>query len=195
LHPLTSEIRVTTPTGEAQATLAIPGLHNVRNALAAAASAHAVGVSAKAIGEGLAAFRPYVGRLQVKQALGGATVIDDSYNANPDSVRAAIDVLAACQGPTVLVLGDMGELGEHGADSHREIGLYARSKGISNLLALGDAMRHAVEAFGPGARLFADVDELAGNVSGRTVLVKGSRFMKMERVVAALTGGGNQGDH
>jgi len=195
LHPLTSEIRVTTPTGEAQATLAIPGLHNVRNALAAAASAHAAGVPAKAIGEGLAAFRPYVGRLQVKQASGGTTVIDDSYNANPDSVRAAIDVLASCPGPTVLVLGDMGEVGDHGADFHREIGLYARSKGISSLLALGDAMRHAVEAFGTGARHFADVDELAGNVSGRTVLVKGSRFMKMERVVAALTGGGNQGGH
>ncbi|HXL76678.1 MAG TPA: UDP-N-acetylmuramoyl-tripeptide--D-alanyl-D-alanine ligase [Burkholderiales bacterium] len=195
LHPLASEIRVTTPTGEAQTTLAIPGLHNVRNALAAAASAHAVGVPAKAIGEGLAAFRPYVGRLQVKQARAGTTVIDDSYNANPDSVRAAIDVLAACPGPTVLVLGDMGEVGDHGADFHREIGFYARSKGISNLLALGDAMRHAVEAFGAGAQHFADVDELAGNVSGRTVLVKGSRFMKMERVVAALTGGGSQGGH
>ena len=195
LRPLSSEIRVTTPAGEAQASLAIPGLHNVRNALAAAASAHAVGVPAKAIGEGLAAFRPSAGRLQVKQARGGTTVIDDSYNANPDSVRAAIDVLASCPGPTVLVLGDMGEVGEHGADFHREIGLYARSKGISNLLALGAAMRHAVEAFGAGARHFADVGELAGNVSGTTVLVKGSRFMKMERVVAALTGGGNPGGH
>jgi len=195
LHPLTTEIRVTMPAGEAQATLAIPGLHNVRNALAAAASAHAVGVPPKAIGEGLAAFRPYVGRLQVKQANGGTTVIDDSYNANPDSVRAAIDVLAACPGPTVLVLGDMGEVGAHGADFHREIGFYARSKGISNLFALGDAMRHAVEAFGPGARHFADVDELARNVSGRTILVKGSRFMKMERVVAVLAGGGYQGGH
>ena len=195
LHPLASEIRVTTPTGEVQAILAIPGLHNVRNALAAAASAHAAGVPAKAIGEGLAAFRPYGGRLQVKQARGGTTVIDDSYNANPDSVRAAIDVLASCPGPTVLVLGDMGEVGEHGADFHREIGLYARSKGISSLLALGDAMRHAVEAFGAGARHFADADELAGNVYGKTVLVKGSRFMKMERVVAALTGGGSQGGH
>jgi UDP-N-acetylmuramoyl-tripeptide--D-alanyl-D-alanine ligase len=194
LHPLTSEIRITTPTGEAQATLAIPGLHNVRNALAAAASAHAAGVPAKAIGEGLTAFRPYVGRLQVKQAR-GITVIDDSYNANPDSVRAAIDVLAACPGPTALVLGDMGEVGEHGDDFHREIGLYARSKGISKLLALGNAMHHAVEAFGPGARHFAGVDELVGNVSGRTVLVKGSRFMKMERVVAALTGGGSEGGH
>ncbi len=195
LHPLRSEIRVTTPTGEAQATLAIPGLHNVRNALAAAACAHAAGVPAKAIGEGLAAFRPSAGRLQVKQARGGTIVIDDSYNANPDSVRAAIDVLASCPGPTVLVLGDMGEVGEHGADFHGEIGLYARSKGISNLLALGPATRHAVEAFGAGARHFADVDELAGNVSGTTVLVKGSRFMKMERVVAALTGGGDQGAH
>ncbi|HXM80876.1 MAG TPA: UDP-N-acetylmuramoyl-tripeptide--D-alanyl-D-alanine ligase [Burkholderiales bacterium] len=194
LHPLTSEIRISTPAGEPQATLAVPGLHNVRNALAAAACAHAAGVPAKAIGEGLSAFRPYTGRLQVKHA-GGITVIDDSYNANPDSVRAAIDVLASCPGPTVLVLGDMGEVGERGAGFHREIGLYARSKGISSLLALGEAMRHAVEAFGAGARHFADVDELVGNVHGKTVLVKGSRFMKMERVVAALTGSGSQGGH
>src|SRR5439155_11472649 len=140
------------------------GLHNVRNALAAAACAFAAGISVQSIGAGLSAFRPYSGRLQVKSTRSGATLIDDSYNANPDSVRAAIDVLASCPGPTVLVLGDMGEVGEHGADFHREIGFYARSKGISNLFALGDAMRHAVEAFGPGARHFADIDELARNV-------------------------------
>ena len=188
LHPLTSEMLLETPVGEAQAALAIPGLHNVRNALAAAACAVAAGIGADAIGRGLTAFRPYTGRLQVKQARGGATLIDDTYNANPDSVRAAIDVLAACPGPTVLVLGDMGEVGEHGREFHREVGAYARSKGISSLLALGEATRHAVEAFGPGARHFGSVEELVPQIAAKTILVKGSRFMKMERVVAALTG-------
>jgi UDP-N-acetylmuramoyl-tripeptide--D-alanyl-D-alanine ligase len=188
LGHLSSEIRLQTPAGEAEATLAIPGVHNVRNALAAAACAHAVGIKPATIGEGLTAFRPYTGRLQVKKAAGGATVIDDSYNANPDSVRAAIDVLASCAPPTALVLGDMGEVGEHRAEFHREVGAYARAKGVSQLLALGDATKHAVEAFGAGARHFKTVEELVGNLKGETVLVKGSRFMKMERVVAALTG-------
>ena len=195
MNELSSELSVRTPQGEAQATLAIPGLHNVRNALAAAACAHAAGVGLTAVAAGLSAFRPYTGRLQVKRASGGdLTVIDDSYNANPDSVRAAIDVLATCPSPTALVLGDMGEVGTQGPAFHREIGEYARAKGITRLLALGAASRHAVEAFGEGAEHFADVEALVPAVSGRTVLVKGSRFMKMERVVAALTGG-SQGGH
>jgi UDP-N-acetylmuramoyl-tripeptide--D-alanyl-D-alanine ligase len=189
LQPLSTEVALDTPAGKARAILAIPGLHNVRNALAAAACAVAAGVSARAIGDGLSAFRPYTGRLQVKQARGGATVIDDTYNANPDSVRAAIDVLASCPAPTVLVLGDMGEVGEHGPDFHREVGAYAKSRGISSLLAVGEATRHAVEAFGPGARHFERVEDLVPGVAGSSILVKGSRFMKMERVVAALTGG------
>ena len=188
LGSLSSEIRLQTPAGEADATLATPGLHNVRNALAAAACAFAVNVPVKTIGEGLTAFRPYTGRLQVKKAAGGATVIDDSYNANPDSVRAAIDVLDSCPAPTALVLGDMGEVGEHGAEFHREVGAYARSRGVSQLLALGDATPHAVEAFGEGGRHFATAEELIPKIEAKTVLVKGSRFMKMERVVAALTG-------
>jgi UDP-N-acetylmuramoyl-tripeptide--D-alanyl-D-alanine ligase len=195
LKPLSSEITIRTPAGEAGAVLAIPGLHNVRNALAAAACAFALGIQAKTIGEGLTAFRPYGGRLQVRQTQGGATLIDDSYNANPDSVRAAIDVLASCPAPTVLVLGDMGEVGAHGPDFHREVGAYARARGISSLLALGDATRDAVAAFGAGARHFGDIDELIRNVRGRSILVKGSRFMKMERVVAALTGAQTQGGH
>jgi UDP-N-acetylmuramoyl-tripeptide--D-alanyl-D-alanine ligase len=189
LKALSIELSIRTPAGSADATLAIPGLHNVRNALAAAACAFAAGVAPKAIGDGLTVFRPYAGRLQVKQARGGATLIDDSYNANPDSVRAAIDVLASCPGPTVLVLGDMGEVGEHGPDFHREVGAYARSKGISSLLALGEATRHAVEAFGSGATHFDKVEDLVPAVAGTSILVKGSRFMKMERVVAALMGG------
>jgi UDP-N-acetylmuramoyl-tripeptide--D-alanyl-D-alanine ligase len=195
LKPLTSEISIRTPDGEAAATLAIPGLHNVRNALAAAACAHAVGIDAGTIAQGLTAFRPYTGRLQVKEARGGATLIDDTYNANPDSVRAAIDVLASCPGPTVLVLGDMGEVGDQGRDFHREVGAYARSKGIASLLALGEATRDAVQAFGAGARHFENLEELIPNVRGNSILVKGSRFMKMERVVAALTGTPAQGGH
>jgi UDP-N-acetylmuramoyl-tripeptide--D-alanyl-D-alanine ligase len=194
LSHLSSEIDLRTPAGQASATLAIPGLHNVRNALAAAACAVAVGVPARTIGEGLSAFRPYTGRLQVKQAQSGATIIDDSYNANPDSVRAAIDVLAGCPGPTTLVLGDMGEVGEQGAEFHREVGNYAREKAINHLLALGEATRSAVDAFGKGGRHFATVEELVSKVEGKTVLVKGSRFMRMERVVAALTGTA-QGGH
>jgi UDP-N-acetylmuramoyl-tripeptide--D-alanyl-D-alanine ligase len=188
LKPLSSEIVIRTPQGDAQATLAIPGLHNVRNALAAAACAHAAGIETKAIGQGLTAFRPYTGRLQVKQAKSGATVIDDSYNANPDSVRAAIDVLASCPAPTLLVLGDMGEVGEQGAEFHREVGAYARSKNIDGLYALGEATRHAVDAFGQGARHFDALEELVRNVGAKTILVKGSRFMRMERIVSALIG-------
>ena len=195
VKPLSSELWLRTPQGEAQATLAIPGLHNVRNALAAAAAAHAAGIDAETIGQGLTSFRPYTGRLQVKQTRGGATLIDDTYNANPDSVRAAIDVLASCPGPRVLVLGDMGEVGAQGAEFHREVGAYARAKGIASLLALGEATREAVQAFGAGARHFASVEDLVAHVNGNSILVKGSRFMKMERVVAALIGAAAEGGH
>jgi UDP-N-acetylmuramoyl-tripeptide--D-alanyl-D-alanine ligase len=131
--------------------------------------------------------------LQVKRAASGATVIDDSYNANPDSVRAAIDVLAAAGGPTVLVLGDMGEVGAHGPDFHLEVGRYARERGIGALYALGELTAHAAAGFGRGARHFASMEDLiealrAVAVAGATLLVKGSRFMRMERAVAALAG-------
>ncbi|MGB3936827.1 MAG: UDP-N-acetylmuramoyl-tripeptide--D-alanyl-D-alanine ligase, partial [Burkholderiales bacterium] len=189
LQALESEIVVTTPAGEAQATLAIAGLHNVRNALAAAACAHAAGVPPAAIGAGLQAFRPYSGRLQVKRTAAGATLIDDSYNANPDSVRAAIDVLVCCPGPTALVLGDMGEVGAQGAEFHAEVGRYAREKGVNVLIAFGTASKQSAVAFGNGARHFDDWNEIPASLkSMNTVLVKGSRIMKMERVVAALAG-------
>ncbi|KPK04336.1 MAG: hypothetical protein AMJ64_13950 [Betaproteobacteria bacterium SG8_39] len=189
LGPLSSEIAIRTPTGEVDTRLSIPGLHSVRNALAAAACAIAAGVPLPAIGAGLAAFRPATRRLQVKPLPGGATLLDDSYNANPDSVRAAIDVLAGCPGPTVLVLGDMGELGPQGAAFHREVGAYARTRGISRLVALGEATRASVEAFGEAA-LHANSVEAAAEAArgGTTILVKGSLFMGMDRVVAALTG-------
>jgi len=193
LRHLSSEIVLKCPSGEAQAVLAIPGLHNVRNALAAAACAYAAGLAPEAIGAGLTAFRPYAGRLQVKRATGGATVIDDTYNANPDSVRAAIDVLAAAHGATLLVLGDMGEVGDQGPDFHAEVGRYARERGVGALLALGESTAHSVAGYGEGARHYASVEDLIDALRrrldpGATVLVKGSRFMRMERVVGALTG-------
>jgi UDP-N-acetylmuramoyl-tripeptide--D-alanyl-D-alanine ligase len=193
LGPLASAIRIRTPAGEARATLAIPGRHNVCNALAAAACAYAAGIPPAAIATGLAAFRPYSGRLQVKRLAAGATLIDDSYNANPDSVRAAIDVLAAQPAPTVLVLGAMGEVGAHGPEFHAEVGRYAKERGLGSLIALGEATREAVAAFGAGARQCASVEETVAAareraVAGATLLVKGSRFMRMERVSAALTG-------
>jgi len=174
--------------------LAIDGAHNVRNALAAAACALAAGAGADAIVRGLERFRPAVGRLARLRAASGATLIDDSYNANPDSVRAAIDVLAALPSPRVLVLGDMGEVGDEGPRFHREVGDYARERGVDRLLALGDATRETVAACGPSATHFDDVDALVAAarelaVPPATVLVKGSRFMRMERVVAALAGG------
>ena len=189
LKPLASEIALRTPAGEAQARLAIPGVHNVRNALAAAACAYSLDISAETIAAGLSGFRPYAGRLQVKQAASGAALIDDSYNANPDSVRAAIDVLAGCPGPTALVLGDMGEVGAQGPAFHAEVGRYAKEKGICSLLATGVLSKESVAAFGDGGRHFDDWTEIASSLrAAGTILVKGSRFMKMERVVAALTG-------
>jgi UDP-N-acetylmuramoyl-tripeptide--D-alanyl-D-alanine ligase len=127
-------------------------------------------------------------------ATSGATLIDDSYNANPDSVRAAIDVLAAEPGTKFLLLGDMGEVGERGAEFHNEIGRYARERGVDRLYATGDLCRAAVAAFGEGARLFETVEEMIAAareevVTDTAALVKGSRFMRMERVVQALVAG------
>ncbi|MDP1976436.1 UDP-N-acetylmuramoyl-tripeptide--D-alanyl-D-alanine ligase [Undibacterium sp.] len=167
------------------------GQHNVLNALAAAACCHAAGVSKESIVAGLENFAPVNGRLQRKQAKCGATVIDDSYNANPDSVRAAIDVLAQIGGDTTLVLGDMGEVGENGAKFHHEIGEYAQQRGVKKLFLLGELVAHAAQGYGAGAQHFASVENLCQNLDAQTVadtvvLVKGSRFMKMERVVAHL---------
>lgn len=199
LKNLSSEIYLRTPAGEASATPAIPGLHNVRNALAACACAHAVGIAPAVMCEGLNNFRPYTGRLQVKRALNGATVIDDTYNANPDSVRAAIDVLAECAPPTVLVLGDMGEVGEHGVEFHREVGAYARNRNVSSLCAIGAQSGAAAGAFGAAGTHADSIEQLLERVKASatpqaTLLIKGSRFMRMERVVNALTGD-NGGAH
>jgi UDP-N-acetylmuramoyl-tripeptide--D-alanyl-D-alanine ligase len=174
--------------------LHIAGRHNVKNSLAAVACALAAGVPLDAIATGLAAFEPVKGRSRaLALALGGRTLtlVDDSYNANPDSVRAAIEVLATLPGPRLLVLGDMGEVGDQGPQFHAEAGRLARSLGIEALFTLGQASAAATSNFGTGQH-FADIDALQAAVRAAlartgSVLVKGSRFMKMERVVAAIT--------
>ena len=171
--------------------LQVPGLHNVRNALAASAAALAANVGFHAIAEGLGVFQGVPGRLQTKAVLHGATLIDDTYNANPGSVRAAIDVLADASGEKILVLGDMGELGADSAKLHDEIGGYAKEKGIDALFCLGEMSRHTVQAFGAHAWHFERIQELLADLENRlgpsvTVLVKGSRFMEMERVVKSF---------
>jgi UDP-N-acetylmuramoyl-tripeptide--D-alanyl-D-alanine ligase len=168
-------------------------LHNVKNSLAAAACALAAGVPASAVQSGLHAFAPVKGRsraIAVPARDHEITLVDDTYNANPDSVRAAIDVLSELPAPRVLVLGDMGEVGHEGPMFHAEAGRYALSRGIENLMALGELSRDAVREF-PGARHFASVDELNAALCAQlpsinSVLVKGSRFMHMERVVSAV---------
>jgi UDP-N-acetylmuramoyl-tripeptide--D-alanyl-D-alanine ligase len=190
-----SDIELVTPEGRTRFALQAAGEHNARNAVAAAAAATAAGAGLDAVAAGLSQFVPVKGRLQLKAGQGGCQIIDDTYNANPDSVRAAIDVLArtAPGGQRVLALGDMGEVGSQGPAFHEEIGAYARDCGVAQLLAAGDLCRHAVQSFGEGARHFDGVEELAAalrklDVAGATILVKGSRFMRMERAVRALTG-------
>jgi UDP-N-acetylmuramoyl-tripeptide--D-alanyl-D-alanine ligase len=186
-----SDVTITAQGQSFDVKLAAAGEHNVRNALAAAACALAIGIDADGIRRGLEAFAPVNGRLQKKTAANGALVIDDTYNANPDSVRAAIDVLAQAASPRLLVLGDMGEVGDQGPEFHQEVGAYAAARGIERMLTLGKLARHASVAFGPGAEHFDDIQDLnaaaqTALVPGTTTLVKGSRFMKMERVVGHL---------
>jgi UDP-N-acetylmuramoyl-tripeptide--D-alanyl-D-alanine ligase len=173
--------------------LQILGEHNILNAAAAAACTHAAGVSTAAIAQGLAAFKPVAGRLVLKRLPQGTVLVDDTYNANPDSVRAAIEVLANLPRPTLLVLGDMGEVGQQGPEFHAEVGAYAKQKGIGRLMTVGEASRYAAQAYGAGAQHFPTVAEAQSVLDesdlGGSILVKGSRFMKMERIVAALCAG------
>jgi UDP-N-acetylmuramoyl-tripeptide--D-alanyl-D-alanine ligase len=182
-----------TPEGTAPVRLHIAGRHNVKNALAATACALAAGVPLAAVAQGLVAFEPVKGRsraLVLHTATDEITLVDDTYNANPDSVRAAIDVLAELPAPRLLVLGDMGEVGNQGPEFHAEVGRYAAECDIEALYTLGDLCMHSAKAFG-SARHFEDMDSLLASVTAqvgqfRSVVVKGSRFMKMERVVQAL---------
>ncbi|WP_374440132.1 UDP-N-acetylmuramoyl-tripeptide--D-alanyl-D-alanine ligase [Pseudomonas panipatensis] len=175
--------------GEARIQLNLLGEHNVVNALAATAAAYALGVPLVGIVEGLQKLQPVKGRAVAQLATNGMRVIDDSYNANPASICAAVDILAGFSGRTVLVLGDMGELGAWAEAAHREVGAYAAGK-VSALYAVGPLMLNAVQAFGAAGRHFADqaclIDALAGEQPTTTILIKGSRSAAMDKVVAAL---------
>ena len=186
-----SQVQLSTPSGSIAFQLNVLGKHNISNALAASACAVALGISNADIARGLANFSAVKGRLQRKLGFNGAALIDDTYNANPDSMKAAIDVLTAQKGNTVFVMGDMAELGADSAKMHAEIGAYAKQKGVAQLLGYGEHTKQAVKAFGSHGEHF---DALEANIHAArramkrdvTVLVKGSRFMQMERVVAAL---------
>jgi len=188
------------PLGQRAITLKAGGTHNIANALAAAAAASAAGASLEEIALGLADFRAVAGRLQLKAGARDSWIIDDSYNANPSSVRAGLEVLRSLPGATWLVLGDMAELGDFAEDSHAHMGTYARACGIKRLFAVGPQSSRAVETFGSGAEWFADAETLTRRLQaelapGVTVLIKGSRVNRLERVVQALTGGGAGSSH
>ncbi|MCZ2089529.1 MAG: UDP-N-acetylmuramoyl-tripeptide--D-alanyl-D-alanine ligase [Burkholderiales bacterium] len=186
------QVQALTPAGPIEFELHAAGRHNLHNALAALAGAHAAGAPLAALAQGLAGFRPVRGRsraLALRRRGRSITLIDDSYNANPDSVRALIDVLADLPGPRLLVLGDMGEVGAQGPAFHAEVGTYARQRGIEHTLAFGPLAIHAAMAF--GGKHFDDLEPLLAAVRTHlnqclSVGVKGSRFMRMERVVDAL---------
>lgn len=171
--------------------LSLPGRHNVRNACAAAAIAMSLGVAAEQIQTGLEKVTPASGRLQPLAGLNACSLYDDSYNANPYSVAAAAEFLASLEGESWLVLGDMGELGDDSARLHRDVGKAVKRAGVARLFATGELSRNVTEAFGNDASWFESVDALIDALRnsvtvGVNVLVKGSRFMRMERVVSAL---------
>jgi UDP-N-acetylmuramoyl-tripeptide--D-alanyl-D-alanine ligase len=188
-----TDIELKTPLGTGIVQLAVPGEHNVMNALAAAAVTMALGVDLDDIIAGLAAFRGVNGRLVSSYTPAGARIINDTYNANPLSLKAAMQVLAAAGDDTWLVLGDMAELGDEQVELHREVGEQARALGVKHLLATGELARYAVESFGEDASFFVDrkqlVEKLRQGISEHSiVLVKGSRSMAMEQIVEALLG-------
>mgnify|MGYP001821137793 FL=1 len=189
--PAGSEFRLVIEEQAVAVALPLSGLHNVRNACAAAAVAHALGTPLDDIRRGLENAHPVDGRLAPLRAAGGATLFDDSYNANPVSVTAAAEFVATLPGASWLVLGDMKELGDDAAELHREVGAAARASGVDRLFAFGDLARHAAEGFGEHGRWYASLEALVDDVAadltgGVNVLVKGSRSMRMERVVEAL---------
>ena len=200
-------VQVQTELGSIEIQLNTLGSHNARNALAASAVAVAAGISLERIKQGLESFSPVNGRMQAKKIDPNHTLIDDSYNANPDSVRAAIDALKQSGNASWLVLGDMGEVGNQGPEFHREVGAYAAEQGVTKLFALGQQCKFAVEGFEDvkksrllttSAKHFSEMDGLivqlrdalhaqsTGSNEHLNILIKGSRFMRMERVVQAL---------
>ena len=191
-HGLDNRLTITANGQQVEVTLALPGAHNARNALGAAAATLAAGVSLAAVAQGLNAFQGVKGRLQRRPGLNGALLLDDTYNANPDSVRAGIDVLASTIGKKVLVLGDMGEIGDMTGQFHDEVGGYAKSQGIDRLLAFGESSVLAAYNFGLGGQHFKKFEDLVEALKAEltpetTVLIKGSRFMRMERVADAVS--------
>ena len=189
-----TRFRLISPSGESDVHLQVAGEHNVRNALAATVACLAAGAPLHIIVRGLEAFQAVAGRLQQQRLADGTWLVDDTYNANPDSVRAAIDVLGRLPGPRVLVLGDIGEVGDNGPAMHEEVGAYARAQGIEVLLTMGQASVAAAQAFGAPARACDSVDEVMvalREARPTSVLVKGSRFMRMERVVKEMLGSGH----
>lgn len=193
LHPLSTTFDLCTPAAIIPIHLPVPGLHMVHNAVGAAAMALAAGISADAVVRGLADFVNVKGRLQQKHSRRGALVIDDTYNANPDAFRAAINVLAAFAPPRILVMGAIGELGAEAPVMHAEVGAYAHACGIEHALFIGENADCAAAAYGAPELFFHDKSALIQALSafdrvGSTILVKGSRFMHMETVVAALVG-------
>jgi len=194
-----SDLHLHTPAGSVALRLSLPGRHNVMNALAACAVALAAGADLEAVRQGLESLTPVAGRFNILSLPGGVTLIDDTYNANPESLQVALDVLALADGDTWLVLGDMGELGAGAAALHAAAGRMAREAGVTRLYGLGELAQTAVTAFaGPGGA-FTTMDELLATlrkeVSGPLhILVKGSRRMRMERVVAALNAGPEAGE-
>jgi UDP-N-acetylmuramoyl-tripeptide--D-alanyl-D-alanine ligase len=186
-----SEIQLHTPQGTASTRILLPGRHNVLNALAAAAAALAAGVDLDNVARGLGDVQRVHGRLEAWSGFGGARVIDDTYNANPASLEAALVLLASADSEAWLVLGNMGELGADSERLHRNMGAAARRAGVRRLFTLGKLAALAADTFGQGSTVFTTVDELADTLrsklhAGVTVLVKGSRAMHMERVVDAL---------
>ncbi len=184
-----TRFRLQTPLGSTSVTLHMAGVHNLRNALAASACAVAAGAPLTAISAGLEAFNAVAGRMQLHTMPDGHQLIDDSYNANPDSVRAAIDVLAGLPGRRTLVLGTMGEIGENSPAMHAEVGAYALERGIDMLFTFGNDAAHAARAFGDGALSFEDIPSLVAALAAQQpghVLVKGSRSTRMERVIEGI---------
>lgn len=189
----TQHLAITTPLGSIEVRLPLAGMHNARNALAATAAALAAGAALSHVQAGLEAAHAVSGRLAHRMLANGAMLIDDSYNANPGSVRAAIDTLADLGGERWLVLGDMAELGNDSAALHHGIGSYARERGIERLCAVGPRSIDTCKGYGSGAEHFANQAEMIAALradlrSGITVLIKGSRSSAMDRVASGLLG-------
>ncbi|MGH8140972.1 MAG: UDP-N-acetylmuramoyl-tripeptide--D-alanyl-D-alanine ligase [Steroidobacteraceae bacterium] len=193
-HGFSTRFTLCAPAGRAEITLALAGRHNVLNALAAAASATSAGATLSEIVAGLSGMRAVKGRLQLRRGRSGAWLVDDSYNANPSSVRAGLMALQEMPGRRWLVLGEMAELGAFAADSHRELGALARSLGVQRLYTFGALAALAADSFGADAERFDDASELTRALEAALgpdvlLLIKGSRVNRLERVVEALAPG------